>query len=45
MSKIYADFEKWNTSKNKRKKEAVMQAMWQMVKLDVKVLQASFEET
>src|SRR3954466_9112026 len=38
-----AEFDKWNTSKNKKKKEAVMHAMWQMVKLDIKKLKAAFE--
>jgi predicted 3-demethylubiquinone-9 3-methyltransferase (glyoxalase superfamily) len=39
-----ADFDKWNTSKNKNKKEAVMTAMWSMVKLDIKKLRAAFDE-
>lgn len=38
-----ADFDKWNTSTNKRKKEAVMHAMWQMKKLDLKKLKAAFD--
>lgn len=38
-----ADFDKWNTSKNKKKKEAVMHAMWSMVKLDIKALKTAFE--
>jgi two-component system sensor histidine kinase QseC len=38
-----ADFDKWNTSKNKKKKEAVMHAMWKMVKLDIKKLKAAYE--
>jgi predicted 3-demethylubiquinone-9 3-methyltransferase (glyoxalase superfamily) len=38
-----ADFDKWNTSKNKKKREAVTHAMWKMVKLDIKKLQAAFE--
>ncbi len=38
-----ADFDKWNTSKNKKKKEAVMHAMWQMVKLDYKKLKDAFD--
>ncbi|MDZ4081380.1 MAG: VOC family protein [Bdellovibrionales bacterium] len=41
---VPADFDKWNTSKNKKKKEAVMQAMWQMVKLDIKTLKANFDK-
>lgn len=39
-----AEFDKWNTSKNKKKKEAVMQAMWSMVKLDYKALKLAFEK-
>jgi predicted 3-demethylubiquinone-9 3-methyltransferase (glyoxalase superfamily) len=39
-----AEFDKWNTSKNKKKKEAVMQAMWQMVKLDYKKLKEAFDK-
>ena len=38
-----ADFAKWNTRKNKKKKEAVMHAMWKMVKLDIKELKAAFD--
>lgn len=38
-----ADFDKWNTSKNKKKKEAVMHAMWKMVKLDLKTLKSAYE--
>lgn len=38
-----AEFDKWNTSKNKKKKEAVMHAMWQMVKLDLDKLKKTFE--
>lgn len=38
-----ADFDKWNTSKNKKKKQAVMEAMWQMVKLDLKTLKNAFD--
>jgi len=38
-----ADFDKWNTSKNKKKKEAVMHAMWKMVKLDLKKLKQAYE--
>lgn len=39
-----ADFDKWNTSKNKKKKQAVMEAMWQMVKLDYKKLKEAFDK-
>jgi predicted 3-demethylubiquinone-9 3-methyltransferase (glyoxalase superfamily) len=39
-----ADFDKWNTSKNKKKKEAVMQAMWSMVKLDYAKLKTAFDQ-
>ena len=35
-------FDKWNTSKSKKKKEAVMHAMWSMVKLDMKKLEAAY---
>ncbi|HWU45067.1 MAG TPA: VOC family protein [Bdellovibrio sp.] len=38
-----ADFDKWNTSKNKKKREAVMHAMWKMVKLDIKELKKAYE--
>src|ERR1041385_8287747 len=40
---VPAEFDKWNTSKNKKKKEAVMHAMWKMVKLDRKKLQEAFD--
>lgn len=36
-------FDQWNTSKNKKKKEAMMAAMWKMNKLDIKKLKAAFE--
>lgn len=38
-----ADFDKWNTTKNTKKKEAMMVAMWQMKKLDIKKLKAAFD--
>lgn len=38
-----AQFDKWNTTKNKKKKEAVMHAMWKMVKLDMKALQKAYD--
>jgi predicted 3-demethylubiquinone-9 3-methyltransferase (glyoxalase superfamily) len=38
-----AEFDKWNTSKNAKKKQALMEAMWKMVKLDYKKLKAAFE--
>lgn len=38
-----AEFDKWNTSKNKKKKEAVMHAMWKMTKLDYKKLKDAFD--
>lgn len=41
---VPAEFDKWNTSKNKNKKEAVMHAMWQMIKLDHKKLKQAFEK-
>lgn len=37
------DFDKWNTTKNKKKKDAVMQAMWKMQKLDIAELKRAFE--
>ncbi|MBC7458340.1 MAG: VOC family protein [Bdellovibrionaceae bacterium] len=38
-----ADFDKWNTTKNKAKKEAMTSAMWKMKKLDIKKLKAAFD--
>jgi len=38
-----AQFDHWNTSKNKAKKEAMMRAMWTMKKLDIKKLKAAFD--
>jgi predicted 3-demethylubiquinone-9 3-methyltransferase (glyoxalase superfamily) len=38
-----AEFDVWNASKNKKKKEAVMHAMWQMVKLDRNKLKQAFD--
>lgn len=38
-----ADFDKWNTSKNAAKRDAVMQAMWKMKKLDIKKLKVAFD--
>jgi predicted 3-demethylubiquinone-9 3-methyltransferase (glyoxalase superfamily) len=38
-----ADFDKWNTTKNKAKKEAMMVEMWKMKKLDIKKLKAAFD--
>ena len=40
---VPAEFDRWNTSKNKKKKEAVMHALWQMVKLDHAKLKKAFE--
>lgn len=40
---VPAHFDKWNTTKNTKKKEAMMNTMWQMKKLDIKKLQAAFE--
>ena len=37
------DFDKWNTTKNTIKKEAMMAAMWTMKKLDIKKLKAAFD--
>ena len=39
-----AECEKWNSSKNKRKKQAVTAAMWKMVKLDHKKLKAASDQ-
>lgn len=39
-----ADFDKWNTSKNKKKREAVAHTMWKMVKLDLKKLKDAFDQ-
>jgi len=39
---VPAEFDTWNTTKNKKKKEAVMRAMWSMVKLDHKKLKEAF---
>lgn len=36
-------FDQWNTTKNKKKKEAMMAAMWTMKKLDIKKLKAAFD--
>lgn len=38
-----ADFDKWNTTKNKAKKQAMMIEMWKMTKLDIKKLKAAFD--
>jgi predicted 3-demethylubiquinone-9 3-methyltransferase (glyoxalase superfamily) len=38
-----ADFDKWNTTKNKAKKEAMMVEMWKMKKLDIKKLKAAYD--
>ena len=38
-----SDFDKWNTSKNKNKKEALMKTMGTMKKLDIKKLKAAFD--
>jgi len=38
-----AAFDKWNTSRNKAKKEAMMRAMWAMKKLDIRKLTAAFD--
>ena len=37
--------DKWNTTKNKAKKQAMMVAMWQMKKLDLKKLKAAYDNT
>ena len=38
-----AEFDKWNTTKNSKKKEAVMAAMWAMKKLDIRKLKEAFD--
>lgn len=38
------DFDKWNTTKNRAKKEAVTTEMWKMKKLDIKKLQTAFDK-
>lgn len=38
-----AQFDQWNTTKNKKKKDAVMAEMYTMVKLDIKKLKAAFD--
>lgn len=38
-----AQFDKWNTSKNDKKKSAMMATMMTMVKLDIKKLKAAFD--
>jgi predicted 3-demethylubiquinone-9 3-methyltransferase (glyoxalase superfamily) len=40
---VPAEFDRWNTSKNKKKKEAVMHALWRMVKPDRAKLKKAFE--
>ena len=40
---VPAQFDKWNTAKNKSKKEAVMLEMCKMIKLDIKKLKAAFD--
>jgi two-component system sensor histidine kinase QseC len=42
---VPAQFDVWNTCKNKKKKEAVMRAMWQMGKLDLNKLQKAFDQS
>ena len=39
-----ADFDKWNTTKNSKKKEAMMAEMWTMKKLDINRLRAAFDK-
>ena len=39
-----AEFDRWNTSKNKKKKEAVMHALWKMKKIDRAVLAKAFAD-
>jgi predicted 3-demethylubiquinone-9 3-methyltransferase (glyoxalase superfamily) len=37
------EFDKWNTAKNTKKRDAVMRAMWDMVKLDHAKLRKAFD--
>jgi len=39
-----AEIEKWNTSRNGKKKQAMNEAMWRMVKLDYKKLKKAFDQ-
>ena len=41
---VPVEFDKWNTSKNTAKKEALMFEMWKMQKLDIKKLKAAFDK-
>lgn len=41
---VPAAFDKWNTSKNKTKKEAMMNELWKMKKIDIKKLKLAFEK-
>lgn len=41
---VPANFDKWNTSTNKTKKQAVMTEMWKMKKLDIKKLKEAFDK-
>jgi predicted 3-demethylubiquinone-9 3-methyltransferase (glyoxalase superfamily) len=38
-----ADFDKWNTTKNMAKKDAMTAEMFKMKKLDIKKLKAAFD--
>jgi predicted 3-demethylubiquinone-9 3-methyltransferase (glyoxalase superfamily) len=40
---VPAEFDRWNTSKNRKKREAVMHALWQMVKPDHAKLKEAFD--
>ena len=40
---VPTDFDKWNTTKNNAKKEAMMVEMWKMKKLDLKKLKSAFD--
>jgi predicted 3-demethylubiquinone-9 3-methyltransferase (glyoxalase superfamily) len=39
---VPAEFDRWNTSRNQKKKEAVMHALWKMVKPDYAKLKQAF---
>ncbi len=41
---VPASFDKWNTTKNKAKKEAMTLEMWKMKKLDLKKLKVAFDK-
>jgi hypothetical protein len=40
---VPAEFDRWKTSKSRKKREAVMHALWQMVKPDHAKLKEAFD--